>query len=329
MVNSPIKKTCHGILLLEFGEYMNWIKITLAGLAFNCMPMIATAIMPKVICNSVCSDTPNTYKSNQSISSDAHCTHVGEYQTYYRLAGHGSPTIIFSSGTGFPADGWFESGIASAMAKKVRVFAYDRIFTFNSCPSPNNYMPNTAQDVVNHLHQLLVQEKIKPPYILVGHSFGGLDMLLYAREYPNEVAGLLLMDATTSDGPTPLPKPAEKILRHLGNPQNPIPDDPLYNELIGQLPSYLQIQQAPPLPKNMPLIVIYATQHCLPQAWTKKLFCMSREQEATHAQGQLAIYNMSNNHQLIRVDGMHASFFDKEKTPTVVKALNTLLEMSK
>lgn len=286
------------------------------------------ALMPKVICHSVCPATPIQYRSNQPMPIGATCAQEGAYRFYYRTLGKGFPTIIFSSGTGFPADGWYESGIASKMAGKAHVFTYDRALTFNSCPNPNNYMPLTAQDVVDHLRQLLKHENIKPPYILVGHSMGGLYMLLYTREFPKEVAGLVLMDATSDLGPTPLPIKAMKILTQLGNPQNPVPEDPLYNEIIGQLPSYIQIKNAPPLIKDIPLVVMYATKHCLPIAWTKKLMCMTTQQEENHKKGQMKMYNMSNIHKLIQVDGDHMSFFTKEKNSIVIDALNSILYMS-
>ena len=156
---------------------------------------------------------------------------------------------------------------------------------------------------------ILQQEKIMPPYILVGHSFGGLYMLLYAQIYPQEVSGLLLLDASTSTGPTPLPT-SIATLKRLGNPQNPIPEDPLYNELIGQLPSYLQAQQAPHLLRSMPLVIMYATKHCLPAQWIDgQLMCMTAKEEQQHLQEQLVIYNMSNIHRLIQVNGDHNSFF--------------------
>lgn len=253
------------------------------------------------------------------------CATVGKYKIYYRTLGKGSPTIIFSSGTGFPADKWFNSQIASSLDKKLKVVAYDRVFSFNSCSNPNDYMPLTAQDVVDQLHQFLRKAKIKPPYILVGHSMGGLYMLLYAREFPDEIAGLLLMDASSAAGPTPFPQQSKTVLKRLGNPQNPTPDNPLYNEMIGQLPSYLQIRNAPPLKKNIPLIVMYSTKHCFPIAWTKEEMCMSPAQEIKYQKNQIEIVNMSDKHEIIRLEGDHMVFFTKEKSKVVVDSVNSIL----
>ena len=286
---------------------------------------IAYADFPKTLCNSVCPNTSGQYTNSQALPIGAKCIYVGKHKIYYRTSGKGSPTIIFSSGTGFPADGWFEAQIASIMAKKVKVFVYDRVFTFNSCPNLNDYMPETAQDIVEQLHILLRKANIKPPYILVGHSFGGLYMLLYARKFPSEVAGLLLMDASSPAGPTPFPQQSKKILRELGNPQNPTPENPLYNEMIGQLPSYLQIQNAPPLQKNMPLIVMYSTEHCLPIAWTKEKMCMSPDQEKNYQENQLRMAKISKNYQIIRIEGDHSVFFTKNGSKRVIKALNSML----
>jgi pimeloyl-ACP methyl ester carboxylesterase len=282
------------------------------------------AAMPEVFCESICSNI----HSKQSVPIGGRCIKQDRQRIYYRTLGKGRPTMIFASGTGFPADGWFDANIATKMAEKIAVFSYDRIYTFNSCPNKNNYMPVTARDVVAQLHQLLQNENIKPPYILVGHSFGGLYMLLYAKLFPNEVVGLVLMDASSDAGPTPLSAEAKMILQKRGNPQNPIPENPLYNEMIGQLPSYLQTKSAKALLNNMPLIVMYTTKHCLPKVWTKKLMCMTAAQELAHKNKQIEMYNMSNVHKLIIVDGDHMSFFDADKNAIMMHALNTILLMA-
>lgn len=268
------------------------------------------------------------YAKNSKLAFGGHYALLGNKRMYYRILGHGSPVIIFSSGTGFPADAWYDSGITKSLSKTNRVLTYDRLYTFNSCPNTNNYMPNTAKDVVTRLRLLLQKANLKPPYILVGHSFGGLYILLYAREYPNEVAGLLLMDPTSDAGPTPLPKDALLILKKKGNPQHYIATDPLYNEGIGQLPSYLQMRNAKPLPKNMPLVMMIATKHCLPRSLTDgKLMCMTKAEEANHVKNELAIYNMSQNHVLYMVNGSHMSFFDKSKHQIMMQALHRLIKM--
>ena len=285
----------------------------------------AIAILPVAACHSICSAA-----NHNNLPPGSVCAHLNDQLIYYRLSGSGKVTFIFSSGTGYPTAQWYQSKIAPAAAKISRVFTYDRLYTFNSCPNKNNYMPNTALNVAHRLHRLLKQQHINPPYILVGHSFGGLYMLLYARLYPNQVAGLLLMDPTSSEGPTPLPKASLPVLRRLGNPQNPVPENPLYNELIGQLPSYVQMDKAQPLLRKIPLIVMYATKHCLPPQMVKSQgpFCMTKQEEHNHVLEEKKIYNMSNIHKFIRVDGLHDSFFSSEKHKQVLKALHSIYKMS-
>lgn len=59
--------------------------------------------------------------------------------------------------------------------------------------------PRTSREMVKELKQLLIETKIKPPYILVGHSFGGINMRMFASEYQNEVCGIVLVDSTPED----------------------------------------------------------------------------------------------------------------------------------
>src|SRR5262249_10342573 len=85
------------------------------------------------------------------------------------------------------------------VARFTRVCAYDRPGTMldldqrsRSDPVP---MPRTLSEIVADLHALLTTAGLAPPYVLVGHSLGGMVVRMYASEYPDEVAGLVLVDA--------------------------------------------------------------------------------------------------------------------------------------
>lgn len=274
------------------------------------------AVLPHSTCTTLCS---------KPLENGRECVRVDDKQLYIRKSGQGSPTVIFSSGTGLPADNWFDSHIASEIAKKTTILTYDRLYTFNSCQNANDFMPVTAASVAEELHKLLALQKLPPPYVLVGHSMGGLYMLYYASRYPEEIAAILLLDATSDEGPTPLPKEAVPVLKRLGNPQNPSPDSFLYNEMIGQLPSYIQMQQIPPLPKNIPIIVLSASRHCLPLAWTKKLMCMTLQQEKDHQRRQKEMAALSNQSKYQLLQGDHNVFFTSSGRQTVIDTVSQLL----
>src|SRR5437867_9799407 len=124
---------------------------------------------------------------------------------YLECSGSGSPTVILESGYRNDADIWstqFEPGkstIFPEVAKFTRVCAYDRPGTFldadhlgRSTPVP---MPRTARDLVSDLHALLETAHVPAPYVFAAHSFGGIFARLYASTYPNEVVGMVLVDA--------------------------------------------------------------------------------------------------------------------------------------
>jgi len=76
-----------------------------------------------------------------------------------------------------------------------RVCVYDRAGLGRSDPIPR---PRTSQEVVDDLHGLLTNAGVAAPYVLVAHSFGGLNVRLYAGQYPREVAGMVLVDAVNA-----------------------------------------------------------------------------------------------------------------------------------
>jgi len=116
---------------------------------------------------------------------------VGGYRLDVVRAGAGSPAIILVAGLGNALDSW--SQISPSAAELGTVVSYSRAGLGRSDPSPHDY---TARAAVSELHALLKHLELKPPYVLVGASYGGILVRLYTSLYPTEVAGLVLVDAS-------------------------------------------------------------------------------------------------------------------------------------
>jgi len=108
--------------------------------------------------------------------------------------GNAGPTVILDSGLGDSYVSW--SKVQREIAKFVRVCSYDRAGLGYSDSSSR---PRTSKDIAEELHALLQAAQIAPPYILVGHSMAGYDIRLYTSLYPQDVAGLVFVDASHPD----------------------------------------------------------------------------------------------------------------------------------
>ncbi|MEA2586427.1 MAG: hypothetical protein QOF33_4512 [Thermomicrobiales bacterium] len=133
---------------------------------------------------------PSTSAGTETVTS---LIDIGGRRLYRADVGSGGPTVVLEAGLAASAAPW--SGIIPALASFTRVVSYDRPNTTAgaSDPAPG---PRTAADVVADLHALLDAAAVPSPYVLVGHSVGGLFVRLYASRYPDEVAGLVLVDAS-------------------------------------------------------------------------------------------------------------------------------------
>jgi pimeloyl-ACP methyl ester carboxylesterase len=116
-------------------------------------------------------------------------------------SGEGSPPVVFDSGAG--ASGYAWSNIQPEVAKFTRACWYDRAGEGWSDPGP---FPRTSAAIAQDLHELLRRAGVTPPYILVGHSYGGLNVRVYNGMYPSEVAGMVLVDSAHEDEPKRAPK---------------------------------------------------------------------------------------------------------------------------
>lgn len=109
-------------------------------------------------------------------------------------SGLGGPTVILDSGLGVPAVGW--KFVQADVAKFARVCSYDRAgYGWSSAGA----MPRTSLQIATELHALLAAAGEKGPYVIVGHSFGGYNVRVYAGQYPADVAGMVLVDASHED----------------------------------------------------------------------------------------------------------------------------------
>lgn len=119
---------------------------------------------------------------------------VGGFTLNLNCTGQGQPTVVLESGLGIPAVGW--QLVQPQIAKFARVCSYDRAgYGWSDAGS----FPRTSREIAFELHTLLANAHVPPPYILVGHSFGGFTVRLFHQLYPAEVAGVVLVDSSEED----------------------------------------------------------------------------------------------------------------------------------
>ena len=116
---------------------------------------------------------------------------IGGRRINLHCAGAGSPTVILMAGFSSWSPIWYK--VQPAIAEKARVCAFDRAAYGFSDPPPK---PQIMSDVVDDLHAALSAGTIPGPYVLVGHSLGGIEARLYTQRWPKEVAGIVLVDTS-------------------------------------------------------------------------------------------------------------------------------------
>jgi len=114
---------------------------------------------------------------------------VGGHSLNLLIGGQGSPAVVFEGGFGAGIASW--STVQKEVAAFARTVSYDRAGLGQSELGPK---PRSAKRIATELHTALEKAGVKPPYVLVGHSFGGIYVRVFAEMYPKEVAGMVLLD---------------------------------------------------------------------------------------------------------------------------------------
>lgn len=122
---------------------------------------------------------------------------IGGRVLHMHCVGEGEPVVVFDAGLGDDGETW--SQVQPEVGRATRACVYDRAGTGSSSAAPRSH---TSRQMVEELYTLLRQAEIPAPYVLVGHSLGGLNIRLFASAHRAEVGGMVLVDATTEDQDT-------------------------------------------------------------------------------------------------------------------------------
>ncbi|MCB0128761.1 MAG: alpha/beta fold hydrolase [Caldilineaceae bacterium] len=137
---------------------------------------------------------------------------VGGYKLHIYCLGTGAPTVITENGLGGSVPDW--GLVQPAVSRSTRICSYDRAGSGWSEAGP---YPRTSRQISTELHTLLANAGVSGPFVLVGHSAGGMHVQVYAAQYPAEVAGLVLVDPTPAQAMVHFtPEEQHSVLPNLG-----------------------------------------------------------------------------------------------------------------
>jgi pimeloyl-ACP methyl ester carboxylesterase len=235
---------------------------------------------------------------------------IGGRRLHVSCTGTGSPTVILEAGLGDSAETW--KAVQPAVAAFTRVCSYDRAGKGASDPDPRPQL-RTSRMVVEDLDRLLRAAPVIGPYILVGHSLGGAHIRLFASRFPQDIVGMVLVDASHEDQFTrikcsglslPLPAPGEN------------------SERADMLASLDEVGQAK-WRANMPLVVISHGRpiaDVVPNITPAQVACV----EATWLALQRELTGRSSQGRLV-VAGKSGHYVQAEEPAVVIQAIREVV----
>ncbi|HET9221201.1 MAG TPA: GNAT family N-acetyltransferase [Roseiflexaceae bacterium] len=234
---------------------------------------------------------------------------IGGRHIHIIRAGTGSPTVIFDAGGDSDSLVWRH--VLPRVAEFAHVMAFDRAGLGQSEPGP---LPRTARDAADDLRSALAAAGVPGPYVLVGHSGGGINARLFASLHPADIAGIVLVDS-----------PHEDMLEEW---RNILPPD-VWEQFVKHTSyeggdytaSRSQIKAASPLP-DVPLVVLTARQGDYPYGWPREALDAIR----VRLQGQV-VHLVSHGQQHVIEHTGHAIHQDRPEV--VVEAIQSVITAHK
>ena len=178
------------------GQLKRITRATLAGLLLVIVSLALVGALYEIVGRS---------RDTRRFPERGHLVQAGSILMNIDCSGSGSPTVILESGSGGPSVDWLM--VQPEIAKFSRVCSYDRAGYGWSSSGPE---PRSSLEIAHELKELLQAAGEKGPYILVGHSMGGYDIRVYTGLYPNDVAGMVLVDASHEDQAVRAPESIRK-----------------------------------------------------------------------------------------------------------------------
>jgi pimeloyl-ACP methyl ester carboxylesterase len=153
----------------------------------------SSAVAAVLLLIAACGWQPLAAQTPEAGPAQGQLVDIGGHELHLVIAGPAGagPVVIFEAGAGGTSADWAK--LQDALAPRVRTCAYDRAGSGRSQPGPG---PRTMRQEVFELRELLRAADVPGPYVLVGHSYGGLLARLFAEKYSQEVAGMVLVDST-------------------------------------------------------------------------------------------------------------------------------------
>lgn len=175
---------------------------------------------------------------------------IGVATIEYVISGTGTPVIVLVNGAGGPIEGWHR--VASGLEALGTVFAYNRPgIGKRSKPTESQ----TGSVMLETLRALLLKVGLPPPYVLVGHSFGGLIVNLFARRYPDEVGGVVFLEATAPEDIAVMAAHESAVQKMLRKALDLVLGASTFGETAHVRQTVEQISRSPAFP-DIPVIVL-------------------------------------------------------------------------